>query len=80
MRTAAFHMHWAIPAGAQDLCYAACIILIGLVTHGRQSRIHLPCLHADNVKAVLFLQAVKQRLAHCSSFKANAGDQQRRLS
>ena len=69
----ALDMYAAVSAAAQQLCDATRIILVGLVAHGRECRLHLPGLHADDLKASR-LQAVGQVLGERAGLEADLRD------
>ena len=64
-------MHFPIPASAQDLGNAACIVAIGLVAQARQRRLHLPRFHDDHAEPFR-PQTCRQPWSEVASFQRYA--------
>ena len=69
----ALYVHAAVPAAAQQLCDTSCIVLVGLVAHGRECRLDLASFHADHL-VTSKLQAVGQVLCERAGLETDFGN------
>jgi hypothetical protein len=69
----AFHIYLAVPAGAQDLGNAAGVVLVRLVAHGAERRLHMTRLHNHCPEAGI-AQTIGQPLCQRTGFKSDSSD------